>query len=120
MKFNLLKSKLFNRKKQLSWPMKLGDAIDVMFSHNSVISLWFQHPNDQNGCYICFYENQMGWSIPDHYKDMLITQVLGLIPENNFNADTINLLIDPTTCPQQYEILVKKYEYRTEGGSEEC
>lgn len=109
MKFKFFKSKLFNRKKKLSWPMQMGDAIDVMFSHNDVISLWFQHPNDEKGCYRCFYENKMAWSIPDFYKDMRVIKILGLLPEKAFNADTINLLIDPGKGIE-YKKLVERFE----------
>ena len=86
---------------KLTWPLTIRQAIDNMFSHNSIVCLWYQYPKDEKGEYRKLYERTMAWDIPEEFLDCRINKVLGLVSESITKSDTINLLIQLTNKSQK-------------------
>lgn len=86
---------------KLTWPLTIRQAIDNMFSHNSIVCLWYQYPKDEKGEYRKLYERTMAWDIPEEFLDFRINKVLGLVSTSINGSDTINLLIQLTNESQK-------------------
>lgn len=69
--------------------MKVKEAIDKIFSHNEIVSLWKTDEVDAN------YSNRvwkgMAWDIPDKYLECDDWKIFGTIPESIIEADIINI-----------------------------
>ena len=68
-------------------PCKVGDLPDRVFSHNSIIAIWIDIPNEH---YSQRVWRGMAWDIPKQYSEMKFKKIFGTI------ADTINILVDLT------------------------
>lgn len=88
---------------KLTWPLTIRQAIDNMISHNSIVCLFYQHPDDRIGEYRVCYGRTMAWNLPEELLDCRINKVLGLVSEHINDSDTINLLIQFTCKRQKYE-----------------
>ena len=77
---------------QVESHMKLGEAIDSIFSHNEIIALWEIDKLDKN------YSNRiwkgMAWDIPDKYRDCKNWRIFGAIPDSIFDADILNIRLN--------------------------
>lgn len=88
-------------------PCKVGDLPDRMFSHNSIIAIWIDIPNDH---YSQRLWRGMAWDIPKQYSEMKFKKIFGTIAENISESDTINILVDLTR---------EEAERALKGGAEE-
>ena len=69
--------------------MKLFEAVDNIFSHNEVISIW-KKINEYSSTLMW---HGMAWQIPEEYKGVEKWRIFGLIPESILVADSINIRI---------------------------
>ena len=74
-------------------PCKVGDLPDRVFSHNSIIAIWIDIPNEH---YSQRLWRGMAWDIPKQYSEMKFKKIFGTIAENISESDTINILVDLT------------------------
>lgn len=74
-------------------PCKVGDLPDRIFSHNAIISIWVDVPEEH---YAQRLWRGMAWDIPEEYKEMPFKEIFGSIPESLCEADTINVLVELT------------------------
>lgn len=70
--------------------MKLGEAIDKIFSHNEVVAIWRK---DDDRYDVCEWRG-MGWQLPYHYKDVENWKIFGTIPDSINDADVINIRVE--------------------------
>ena len=68
--------------------IKLKNAIDRIFSHNSIIAIW-----EDNGNYDTLLWKGMAWDLPNEYYRCRKWIIFGTVPESIDNADTINIRI---------------------------
>ena len=88
------KCRLFKDKsKFIELPCKVGEAIDTLFSHNEIISLWYNMPNDKDHSFLLWKGE--AWNLPEKYKEQRVIKFKGIIPETISEADTLNMLITP-------------------------
>jgi hypothetical protein len=78
-------------------PCKVGDTVDKLFSHNEIIALWYDKPNDRDGSY--FLWRGEAWRLPENYKPLRLLRFFGTVPERISEADTINILVTPYVKP---------------------
>lgn len=69
--------------------MKLVDAIDNVFSHNEVLSIWMKV--DEHDSTLMW--GGMAWDLPEQYKLVDKWRIFGLIPDSIMYADAINIRI---------------------------
>lgn len=74
-------------------PCKVGDLPDRIFSHNSIIALWVEIPKEH---YSQRLWRGMAWNIPEEYKELQFKRIFGSVPENIYEGDTINILVELT------------------------
>lgn len=74
-------------------PCKVGTLPDNLFSHNSLIALWYDKPDDKGYSHLLW--RGMAWDIPEEYKELRLIEIMGIIPESIDKADAINLLVTP-------------------------
>lgn len=85
--------------------LTVGDLIDIIFSHNEIISL--NVPKyDENGL---MYSQQI-WrghahELPIKYKDYLFYRIFGCVAESIVRSDTIYILCDPPSDSKIVELL---------------
>lgn len=75
----------------LRLPYKIKDAVDALFSHNEIVSLWIKVEKE-----ITYHQliwNGMAWNIPEELKTCDFVKIFGTIPETITQADTINIEI---------------------------
>lgn len=77
----------------IALPVSVGDLPDRVFSHNSIIAIWIDIPNDH---YSQRLWRGMAWDIPKQYSEMKFKKIFGTIAENISESDTINILVDLT------------------------
>ena len=74
----------------LRLPCKVSDVIDKIFSHNQIVSLWYdatpEHPHYR-------IWKGMAWDIPEVYKACQFVDIFGTIPMTITEADTLNICI---------------------------
>lgn len=75
-------------------PCRVGDMVDVLFSHNAVVHLWCVDPAEED--YSTSLWRGMAWDIPQKYKEMKFEKFFGTVPEHLYEADAINILVDLT------------------------
>lgn len=66
--------------------MTLNDAIDTVFSHNEIVSIW-KHERE----YDILLWHGMAHEIPKEYLSHNNWRIFGTIPEKISSADTINI-----------------------------
>lgn len=78
-------------------PCKIQDLVDVLIDHNEVIALWVDKDpwgeDDSNRYYYKVWKG-MAWNIPEHLKNSNVIKIFGCVPEEIFEADAINILIE--------------------------
>lgn len=74
------------------WPIKLDTCTDLMYSHNSLIRLWFWNKNIE----MQMLWQGVAWSLPDEYHDLLVERIVDIVPEKLDDAGYINLLTNAT------------------------
>lgn len=74
-------------------PCKVADLPDRIFSHNSIIAIWVEIPEEH--CSQRLWRG-MAWDIPEKYREMQFKRIFGNIPESIYEADTINVLVELT------------------------
>lgn len=76
--------------------LKLGNAVDVLFSHNEIVALWHEQGEERGIKYLLW--RGMAWDIPKQYKTMPVVRFFGTIPQNFSESDTINIIIELPEC----------------------
>ncbi len=71
----------------------VSGLIDVIFSHNSIIALYEEHPEEEGRP---MYEvwRGMAHELPKQYKQRKFVRIFGSIPQSIVCADTINILVE--------------------------
>ena len=69
--------------------MKLVDAIDNIFSHNEIISIW--EKTDEHSSTLMWHG--MAWGLPEQYRNAEEWRIFGIIPYSIVEADVINIKI---------------------------
>lgn len=92
--------------KMIKWPIKLKDANDLLYSHNSIIALWAGNERIWIG---------EAWTLPDEYQDLHIMKFFGTVADKIWESDTINITVDTTN--ETPKNLPKKY-HNNEGCSD--
>ena len=69
--------------------MKLRDAIDNIFSHNEIISVW-KEGDDHTSKKIWHGE---AWRLPQMYWNCRKWRIFGTVCECIYESDTINILL---------------------------
>lgn len=92
-----------NIQHNITWPMKIVDATDLLFSHNSSIALWY-NSSSEGRVRIWFGE---AWTLPDEYKELSILKFFGTVAEEIWTSDFINIIVDaddetPRNLPKKY------------------
>lgn len=70
--------------------MKLYEAVDTIFDHNQIVSIWKESP-DNNG-HIRLWHG-MAWDIPQMFKSQSKWYIFGVICDNVYYADAINICV---------------------------
>ena len=78
-------------------PCRVEDAVDRLFSHNEIIALWYEKPDDRDHSHLLW--RGMAWAVPKEYQGQRILKFEGILPECFSEADTINLLVTPYVTP---------------------
>lgn len=78
--------------KCIAFPAKLDEAIDVLFSHNSVIALWYSPANEGT---VRLWRGE-AWALPDEYRNLLIMEFFGAVADTVLESDTINMMVNAT------------------------
>lgn len=78
--------------KCITFPAKLDKAIDVLFSHNSVIALWYSSADEGN---VRLWHGE-AWALPDEYRNLIITEFFGAVADTVLESDTINMMVNAT------------------------
>ena len=73
-------------------PCKVGDMVDIFFSHNTVIALWYDDPKDKH--YYDMLWRGMAWNIPESYKSLPFVKFIGIVAETIDKSDTLNIKIE--------------------------
>ncbi len=84
--------KSINDRFYIEYPIKLNKAIDVLFSHNELIHLWYQSVDYDNG-YTHIWKGE-AWALPKEYCNISIIKFFGVIPDKISEGDYINILVD--------------------------
>ena len=74
----------------LRLPISIENAVDKLFSHNEIISLWIR--SKENG--VSFRKRiwcGMAWNIPKELKSCKFVKIFGIIPESIVHADIVNI-----------------------------
>lgn len=74
----------------ITWPMLITKATDLLFSHNELIALWYGSSSEGH---ICIWRGE-AWALPDEYKDLYIQKIVGIVPREIWEGDTINLEVN--------------------------
>lgn len=67
----------------------LGDAIDTIFSHNSIVAIHYDNK--------AYYEQLwrgMAWDMPEQFKLCTHWSIHGFIAESIDRSDTINIVVE--------------------------
>lgn len=70
--------------------MKLGDAIDVIFSHNEEIAIWIKKDDHHD---ICKWTG-MAWHLPYWYRGVENWKIFGVFPDSINDAHVINIRVE--------------------------
>lgn len=90
-------------------PFTVGDTVDRLFSHNEVIALWYDKPDDKDYSYLLW--RGMAWEIPEEYRNLAFLRIKGIVPETIDKADTINIQVPPYVIPcAEAEAALKEQE----------
>ena len=73
----------------LRLPLTVNEAVDKLFSHNELISLWREIKEETS--YHELLWTGMAWDIPDELKSCKFVKIFGTIPESIIQADIINI-----------------------------
>lgn len=71
--------------------IEIGSLIDLLFSHNEVVSLWKEQK--PLGIYRLFWRGS-AWAIPEEIKSLKFKQFKGFVSDSIYESDTLNILID--------------------------
>lgn len=66
---------------------KVKDLIDTLISHNEMISLWYENPEDNNQYYL--QHKSEGHMIPKNLLNQEVIKIFSCVP----GSDSINILI---------------------------
>lgn len=90
---DLLKAKLgeINIDTDIKWPMKIKFAIDLIFSHNEIVSIWYNPEDDDLKSHRIYHGE--AWAIPDEYLELKIQRIFGAISDSIYTSDAINILV---------------------------
>ena len=80
---------MMKRKKRVT-NMKLGKAIDKIFSHNNIIAIYKDNSTDHESVMIWRGE---AWRMPPMYRDERHWMIFGAVAESLWESDTINIRI---------------------------
>lgn len=73
----------------LRFPITVNDAVDKLFSHNELISLWTEEKEEISYHKRIWYG--MAWDIPNELKKCKFVKIFGTIPQSIVHADLINI-----------------------------
>ena len=93
----------------LRLPITVNEAVDKLFSHNEIISLWREIKEETS--YHELVWNGMAWDIPDELKNCKFVKIFGIIPESIIQADIINIEI---ALSEEAEVELEKMKGGTE------
>lgn len=71
-------------------PISIENAVDKLFSHNELISLWRKTKENGVTCHKRIWYG-MAWNIPKELKKCKFVKIFGTIPESIDHADIINI-----------------------------
>ena len=74
----------------LKLPISIENAVDKLFSHNEIISLWREAKENGVSCHKRIWYG-MAWNIPKELKSCKFVKIFGTIPESIAHADIINI-----------------------------
>ena len=88
-------------------PCKLKNVIDVIFSHNEIVTLMCDGV-DENGtrCYLHFWHG-MAWNIPKEYLELQFVKIHGVVSDK---PDTLYVEVDAKFTPEAAEAKLKEME----------
>lgn len=73
--------------------LKVKDCLDYIFSHNELVAIWTMAEDEDHITCKQMLWSGMAHSIPVDYLDKTFIRIFGTIPEEIYQADTINILI---------------------------
>ena len=74
----------------LKLPISIENAVDKLFSHNEIISLWREERENGISVHKRIWYG-MAWDIPEELKNCKFVKIFGTIPESIVHADIINI-----------------------------
>lgn len=74
----------------LKLPISIESAVDKLFSHNEIISLWREEKENGVSCHKRIWYG-MAWDIPKELKSCKFVKIFGTIPESIAHADIVNI-----------------------------
>ena len=80
-----------DNKNTITIPCKVSDLIDKIFSHNEIIALWYDDPENNN--YSIRQWKGMAWNIPQELGDQEFIRIFGAIQDSIVNSDIINIQV---------------------------
>lgn len=88
-------------------PCKLKNVIDVIFSHNEIVTLMCDGV-DENGtrCYLHFWHG-MAWNIPKEYLELQFVKIHGVVSDK---LDTLYVEVDAKFTSEAAEAKLKEME----------
>lgn len=69
----------------------VGQATDILFSHNEIIALWYIPEKDPHMKHELYHGE--AWATPKEYQDLKLIRFFGAIPEKISEGDRINILV---------------------------
>ena len=93
--------------KLIELPCKLKNVIDVIFSHNEIVTLMCDGV-DKNGtrCYLHFWHG-MAWNIPKEYLELQFVRIHGVVSDK---PDTLYVEVDAKFTSEEAEAKLKEME----------
>ena len=73
-------------------PFKIGEMVDVFFSHNAIVHIWCIKPDEEQ--YSISLWRGMAWDIPKEYTEIEFKKFFGTVPGHLHEADAINILVN--------------------------
>lgn len=86
-------------------PCKLKNVIDVIFSHNEIVTLMYNGV-DENGtrCHLHFWHG-MAWNIPKEYLELQFVKIHGVVSDK---SDTLYIEVDAKFTEEEAEEKLKE------------
>lgn len=88
-------------------PCKLKNTIDVIFSHNEIVTLMCDGV-DENGVRCCLhFWHGMAWNIPKEYLELPFVKIHGVVSDK---SDTLYVEVDAKFTSEEAEAKLKEME----------